>query len=65
MTPPPPPPADATPQTAFGVGLATLAADGFVSVRFTYHQIVRRAAEQARRIRAIVRQWAPALELGA
>jgi 2,3,4,5-tetrahydropyridine-2-carboxylate N-succinyltransferase len=27
VTPPPPPPADATPQTAFGVGLATLVAD--------------------------------------
>ena len=28
VTPPPPPPADATPHTAFGVGLATLVADG-------------------------------------
>jgi very-short-patch-repair endonuclease len=44
---------------------ATLAAAGFVPVRFTYHQIVRRPAEQARRIRAIVRRWAPGLELGA
>lgn len=44
---------------------ATLTAAGFVPVRFTYHQIVRRPAEQARRIVAIVRRWAPALDLGA
>ena len=34
-------------------------------LRFTYHQIVRRPAEQARRIRAVVRRWAPELDLGA
>jgi very-short-patch-repair endonuclease len=44
---------------------ATLVAAGAVPVRFTYHQIVRRPAEQARRLRAIIRQWAPELEAGA
>jgi len=44
---------------------AHLAEHGVLSLRFTYHQIVRRPAEQARRIAAIVRRWAPHLELGA
>ena len=34
---------------------AHLSEHGYVSVRFTYHQIVRRPAEQARRILGIVR----------
>ena len=44
---------------------AHLAAHGFVTVRFTYHQIVRRPAEQARRITAVIRRWSPQLDLGA
>ena len=42
---------------------AHLAEHGYISVRFTYHQIVREPAKQARRIRAIIDRWAP--ELGA
>jgi very-short-patch-repair endonuclease len=46
---------------------ATLAEAGFVVLRFTYHQIVRRPAEQARRITGVLRRWAPQLvpDLGA
>jgi very-short-patch-repair endonuclease len=44
---------------------AHLAEHGHVCVRFTYHQIVRRPAEQARRIRAVVERWAPGREPGA
>jgi very-short-patch-repair endonuclease len=46
---------------------ATLAEAGFVVIRFTYHQIVRRPAEQARRITGVLRRWAPELvkDLGA
>ena len=44
---------------------AHLAEHGHVCVRFTYHQIVRRPAEQARRIRAVVQRWAPEREPGA
>ena len=40
---------------------ATLAEAGFVVLRFTYHQIVRRPAEQARRITGVLRRWAPEL----
>jgi very-short-patch-repair endonuclease len=40
---------------------ATLAEAGFVVIRFTYHQIVRRPAEQARRITGVLRRWAPEL----
>jgi very-short-patch-repair endonuclease len=43
---------------------ADLIALGNVVVRFTYRAITRRAAKEAERIRAIVRQWAPHLELG-
>ncbi|MGH9272588.1 MAG: endonuclease domain-containing protein, partial [Ilumatobacteraceae bacterium] len=42
------------------VGLAEL---GYLSLRFTYHQIVRQPARQARRIAAVIARWAP--ELGA
>ncbi|CAN5708125.1 hypothetical protein BH18ACT2_BH18ACT2_12150 [soil metagenome] len=42
---------------------ADLAEHGHLSLRFTYHQIVRRPAEQARRILALVQRWAP--DLGA
>ncbi len=42
---------------------AHLTEHGHISVRFTYHQIVREHAKQARRIRAIIDRWAP--ELGA
>jgi very-short-patch-repair endonuclease len=46
---------------------AALVEAGFVVVRFTYHQIVRRPAEQARRIMGVLRRWAPELvpDLGA
>jgi very-short-patch-repair endonuclease len=44
---------------------ATLAEAGYVPVRFTYDQIVRRAAQQARRIAGLVKRWAPNLDLGA
>ena len=44
---------------------ADLSEHGYVTVRFTYHQIVRRPAEQARRILGIVHRWAPQLDLGA
>lgn len=44
---------------------AHLTEAGYVTVRFTYHQIVRRPAEQARRILGIVRRWAPDLKPGA
>jgi very-short-patch-repair endonuclease len=36
-----------------------LAALGYLCLRFTYHQIVRRPAEQARRIRSVIETWAP------
>ncbi len=42
-----------------------LAESGHVCVRFTYHQIVRRPAEQARRIRGVLARWAPELVPGA
>jgi very-short-patch-repair endonuclease len=41
-----------------------LIALGNIVVRFTYHGITRRAAKEAERIRAVVRQWAPHLLLG-
>jgi very-short-patch-repair endonuclease len=43
---------------------AELVALGNIVVRFTYWAITRRAAKEAERIRAIVRQWAPHLDLG-
>jgi very-short-patch-repair endonuclease len=43
---------------------AILAEAGFVVIRFTYHQIVRRPAEQARRITGVLRRWAPELVAG-
>ena len=42
------------------VGLAEL---GYLSLRFTYHQIVRQPAKQARRIAAVIARWSP--DLGA
>ncbi len=42
---------------------AHLAELGYISVRFTYHQIVRQPARQARRIAGVICRWAP--ELGA
>jgi len=42
---------------------AHLAELGYISVRFTYHQIIRQPARQARRIVGVIRRWAP--ELGA
>jgi very-short-patch-repair endonuclease len=44
---------------------ATLAEAGYVPVRFTHDQIVRRPAQQARRIVGLVKRWAPELLLGA
>ena len=44
---------------------AVLATAGYVVVRFTFHQITRRPAEQARRIAAVLRRWAPHLDPGA
>ena len=44
---------------------AALAEHGYVTVRFTDHQIIRRPAAQARRILGIVHRWAPQLDLGA
>jgi very-short-patch-repair endonuclease len=44
---------------------ATLTEAGYVPVRFTYGQVVRHPAKQARRIAAIVQRWAPHLLLGA
>jgi very-short-patch-repair endonuclease len=38
---------------------------GYVVVRFTYHQVVRRPAEQARRIAGVLHRWAPDMDLGA
>ena len=38
-----------------------LAAAGYVTVRFTYRQLVRRPAAQAERIRRVVHRWAPHL----
>jgi very-short-patch-repair endonuclease len=43
---------------------ADLIARGFIVVRFTYRAITRRAAKEAERIRAVVRTWAPHLDLG-
>jgi very-short-patch-repair endonuclease len=43
---------------------AELVALGNIVVRFTYWAITRRAAKEAERIRAIVRRWAPHLDLG-
>ena len=40
---------------------AELAAAGYVTVRFTYGQLMRRPVQVAGRIRAIVRRWAPHL----
>ncbi len=40
---------------------AALASAGYLTVRFTYNQIVRHPAAQAQRIRALVRRWAPEL----
>ena len=42
-----------------------LTASGYITVRFTYRQITRRAAAQADRIRRVVRRWAPHLLPGA
>jgi len=50
-------------QQADAVRDARLAGLGYLCLRFTYHQIVRRPAEQARRILAVVQTWAP--DLGA
>jgi very-short-patch-repair endonuclease len=44
---------------------AILTEAGFVPVRFTYGQVVRQPAKQARRIFAILQRWAPDLVLGA
>lgn len=52
-------------QEADAVRDARLAEAGYVVVRFTYHQIVRRPAEQAKRILGVVARWAPDLDLGA
>jgi very-short-patch-repair endonuclease len=43
---------------------AELVALGNIVVRFTYWAITRRAAKEAERIRGILRQWAPHLDLG-
>ena len=40
---------------------ATLAAAGYVTLRFTYRQVMRRPRQVAERIRAVVRRWAPSL----
>jgi very-short-patch-repair endonuclease len=40
---------------------ATLAAAGYVTIRFTYRQVTRRAGQVAERIRAVLRRWAPDL----
>jgi very-short-patch-repair endonuclease len=51
-------------QHADAIRDARLAEHGFISVRFTYHQIVREPARQARRILGILRQWVPDMDLG-
>jgi very-short-patch-repair endonuclease len=40
---------------------ATLAAAGYVTLRFTYRQVTRRPRQVAERIRAVLRRWAPEL----
>ena len=40
---------------------ARLAAAGYLTVRFTYRQVMRRSGQVADRIRSVVRRWAPRL----
>jgi very-short-patch-repair endonuclease len=44
---------------------ADLAAAGYLTIRFAFRPIMRRPAALVRRIRNVLRQWAPDLDLGA
>jgi very-short-patch-repair endonuclease len=44
---------------------ADLAAHGYITIRFAFRPIMRRPGGLARRIRAVLRQWAPHVDLGA
>ena len=44
---------------------ADLAAHGYITIRFAFRPIMRRPGGLARRIRGVLRQWAPHLDLGA
>ena len=44
---------------------ADVAAAGYITMRFAYRPIMRRPAPLVRRIRNVLRQWAPEVDLGA